>query len=224
MNQFSPSFLCLDAWTDHAIARDVTRYPATGTVDLREWSYIGGPIGLNPEGPASVGVATFFWTSDPEGAHIVGVQGMHLSSLIVSLAELRLLNRGPYLYLTYEPWSGPNGLAANLFGTTVGGSQPYLIGDTILIDEQDRTLAAGSTETWYPCDYFAGDAQFYLEAPAGVRATVHGADLTNQFWLLDSTGPGGKRTIVPMGTWLVVVHNPTPFAVPYTVSVTPCVG
>ncbi len=224
MNQFGSPFLSIDAWKAHTPVRTVTRYPTTGTYALYDWSYLGGPIGLNPEGEPSRGVVTFYWTADKAGSHIVGVQGMNLSSLIVSMNELRLLNRGPYLYMTYEPFVGPNGLAARLFGTLVGGTQPALLGDTILIDEQDRTLAAGCTETWYPCDYFAGEGRLYLSAPAGCSVSVHGADLTDQFWLLDSMGPGSCSTIFPLGTWLVVVHNPTPAAVSYTVAVTPRVG
>jgi hypothetical protein len=206
------------AWTPHV---GVTRYPATGAFDLGHRAYLGGIIGLQPDGEFSRGVVTLYWTRDPEGTEIVGVQGMHLASAIVSCAELRFLNRGPYLYLTYEAFSGANGLAVKLFATDIGGTQPLLCGDTILIEEVDRTLAASSVATVYPCDYYAGQALLYLDAPAGVKATLYGVNLTDDNRPLDQVGPGRAMLTVPLGTWFVVVWNPTAAPVTYTLAVTP---
>lgn len=235
MNQYAAApFMLVDAWNEHAPVRTVTRYPAEGSAyPLREWSHIGGFIGLNPKGPPTRGVATFFWTRDPEGLRIVGVQGMHLTSQIVSNAELRTLGRGPYLYVNYESWMGPDGPdglatgpAADLYGTNAAGAQPYLIGDTILITERDRPLAAATSEAIYPCDYFAGEVQLSFSAPAGVFARVYAADLTDVFYPLGQPmAPGeDRRTIVPMGTWMVVTSNPTGAPIAYTLVVTPRVG
>lgn len=242
MTLYTEPFCCVPAWTS---VTSKTRYPEEGTYPVT-MPYLAGPIGLDPGGAEQRGVVTFFWTSDKAGEHIVGVQGMHLSSLIVSMAELRLMNRGPYLHMTHEPFAGANtpggtnALAARLFGAQVGGSKPLLIGDTILIDVQDRTLAGStaadpSTETWYPCDYFTGFADFYfeandsnghpLDASSGVRVTLHNYDLTDQAWLVNSFKPGEPRTaICQLGTWCVVVHNPTSKEITYAMSVTPNVG
>jgi hypothetical protein len=215
---YAPSFLQISAWTSIGAK---TRYPASGTFDLSNYGYIGGIIGLNPSGDLSHGVVTFFWTSDTAGQQIVGVQGMNLSSLIVSTNQLRLPNQGPYLYITYQPFLGPNPLAANLFPTNVGNVLQEIPGDTILIDEANRPLGAYTSTAIYPADYFAGEARLYLSAPAGVTVTLYGADLTDQFWPLDSTTNGSITTVCPMGTWLVVVSNASSSQVQYTVAVTP---
>lgn len=214
-------FLQLSAWTNVA---HTTRYPAAGTFDVSDFPYVGGVIGLNPLGDVSHGVATFFWTSDASGLNIVGVQGMNLSSLIVSLNQLRLPNLGPYLYLTYQPVLGSNPVSATLFGVKSGMPLPEWPGDTILIDERDQPLAPHADTTWYPDDYFAGPVRLYLAAPEGVTVTVYGADLLDQFWPLDALTNGSLTTIAPMGTWLVVVSNSTSGSVTYTVSATPLVA
>lgn len=211
-------FLSVPAWTN---ITELTRYPATGTFDLQEQAYLGGIIGLNPAEPYGRGVVTFFWTIDPEGHHIVGIQGMNLAASIVSLNQLRLLNQGPYLYMTYEPFSGPNQLAATLFTTHIGSNTMQIAGDTILIDEQNRPIGPNATETLYPCDYYAGFARFYFQAPRDVSLTIYGADLTDQFWPLDKMSSGSMTTIVPLGTWMVVTHNPTQAPITYTLACTP---
>lgn len=229
---YKDPFLTIPAWTS---IPSLKRYPSSGTFDLHDMAYVGGPIGLNPAGDFSRGVVTFYWTIDAAGEHVCGVQGMHLTSSIPSLAELRLPNRGPYLFVTYQPYAGPNPLAASLFGTNVGGKQPLLCGDTILIDEQEKTLAAATLNTAvppaivpmllpiYPCDYFAGEVRVYFAAPTGVKATLQGADLTDQFWILEEFGPGRFTTIVPLGTWGIVINNPTLSPITYTLSVTPLI-
>jgi len=219
MNYSSP-FLSVNAWTPIGTT---TRYPTSGTYDVSTWSHIGGVIGLDPASATSHGVVTLFWTMNADGTGIVGVQGINLNSLIASMNQLRLMNQGPYLYLTYQPFVGPNPLAAQLFGTNIGSLLPELAGDTILVDITSAQLAAYSNATIYPCDYFAGSARVYLSAPAGVTVTLYGADLADQFWPLDSMGPGSMTTIVPMGTWLIVVSNANSAAVTYTVAVTPLV-
>lgn len=215
---YAPPFLQVPAWTN---VTQRARYPIYGTYNLSDSHFIGGIAGLDPSGPVSHGVLTFFWTIDAAGQQIVGVQGLNLSSLIVSTNQLRIPNQGPYLYVTYQPFVGPNPLALNLFGTNVGNVLQHIPGDTILLNEHNRTLGPYAATAIYPCDYFAGEARLYLSAPAGVRATVYGADLTDQFWPLDATGPGSLTTITPMGTWLVVISNSTGSAVSYTVAVTP---
>lgn len=214
----SAPFLAIAAWTNHS---GTTRYPSTCTYDLAGEKYLAGVIGLNPAGTPSRGVVTFYWTTDAAGDNIVGTQGMHVSSSIPSMAELRMLNRGPYLHFTYEAFVGPNPLAANLFTTNNGGNQPLLCGDTILIDEQDATLAANTSVPIYPDDYFAGEGRLYLSAPANVKVTIHGVDLTDQFWPLDCVSPGSYTTVFPIGTWLAVVSNSNGSAITYTLAVTP---
>jgi hypothetical protein len=217
----SPSFMQVPAWTTMQSGK--TRYPDKGTYDLSNFKYLAGQIGLRPDGPAGRGTATFFWTSDAAGDHIVGVQGMPLASLIVSQNQLRIPNQGPYFYMTYQPFSGPSNLAANLFGSNVGSPNQQIPGDTILIDDKDKPLTARTATTIYPDDYFAGSARVYFSAPAGVNATIYGDDLTDQFWPLDSMGSGSMTTIVPLGTWMIVVYNSTSAPVKYTLSVTPSV-
>jgi hypothetical protein len=148
---------------------------------------------------------------------------MNLNSLIVSQNLLRMPNQGPYLYMTFKPFVGPCPLAANLFASNVGSSLQEIPADTILTDEKDQTLNARTSTTIYPDDYFAGPVRAYLSAPAGVSATFYGADLTDQFWALDSMGPGSVTTITPMGTWMTVITNNTYAPVKYTLSVTPSV-
>lgn len=210
--------LQLSAWTNIS---QMTRYPAVGTYNVSSAKYVGGVIGLNPLGPLSHGIVTFFWSSDAAGEQIVGVQGMNLSSQIVSLNQLKVPNLGPYLYLTYQPIIGPNALAVNLFGTNIGTILPEWPGDTILIDEKNQTLAPETATAIYPCDYFAGPVRLSLMAPAGVTVTLYGADLTDHFWPLESLTNGSATTITPMGTWLVVVSNATSGSITYTIAATP---
>jgi hypothetical protein len=209
----------------------LTRFPATGSFDLAGLPYLGGVIGLNPGGDNtgadnSRGVVTFFWTV--AGGGIVGTQGMPLSSQIVSMAEMRLLNRGPSVYLTYQAFSGTNGLAATFFSTSVGGALPLLCGDTILHEEIDKDMPANTAWAIYPCDYFAGTVGVYFDAVTAdgvpvpsARATFYGTNLTNDDRKLDVVSPGRATVIVPIGTWFVVVWNPTPAPIKYTLSVVP---
>jgi len=217
-SNYGPPFLQVAAWTNIGAT---TRYPASGTYDLSDYAYIGGIIGLDPAGQTSRGVVTFFWTTDTAGSHIVGVQGFHLASQIVSTNQIRLPNQGPYLYVIYQPFLGPNPLAINFFGTNVGNALQEIPGDTILIDEQNRTLAPGATATIYPADYFAGEMRLWLAAASGLVVTLYGFDLTDQWWPLDSTGNGSITTVAPMGSWFVFLYNATGSAVTYSVAATP---
>lgn len=228
---FGPSFLQLSAWTCQP---SPSRFPAVGTYDLSSYQYVGGTIGLNPAVPSvgqpaasgdlSHGIVTFYWTSDASGLNIVGVQGMNLNSLIVSLNQIRLPNQGPYLYVTYKPVLGSNCLATNLFGTNAAAAMAENPSDTILVDYRNQPLPPGAAVAWYPDDYFAGQARFYLDAPPGVTATIYGGDLADAWWPLDSVSGGNSTTTVtPMGAWLVVVENTTGGSITYSVSVTPLV-
>jgi hypothetical protein len=165
-------------------------------------------------------VVTLFWTTDVDGHHIVGVEGLSLSSLIVSTNQLRVPNLGPRLYLTYQPFVGTNPLAANLFGTNAPSAMPAIPGDTILIDEV-RTIPANSTQVFYPADYFAGYTRVWLQAPPGVMVTMYASDLTLQWWPLETFTNGAVTTITPMGTWMVVVWNANHEPVDYALAVTP---
>jgi hypothetical protein len=221
-------FRPIAAWTPMS---GQNRWPSLGTVDevgrpmrtydLHSQPYIGGVIGLNPSGDVSRGVITFFWTFDAVGEHIVGTQGMHIASPIPSMAELRLLNRGPFVYMTYQAFSGTNGLSATMFSTDVGGPQPLMCGDTILIEDIDQPVVANATKTIYPCDYFAGQVGVYFDAPPAARATIYGVNLTNDNRKVDVISPGSAITIVPVGTWFVVVWNPTPAPIRYTLAMVP---
>jgi hypothetical protein len=223
---FGPSFLEIPAWTEHTT---VTRYPASGTYDVREWHYIGGMIGIDHFGPHARGTVTFFWTVDPQGTQIVGVRSLPISSAIFSTNEIRTMNRGPYLYLTYQPWfrdlPGPHKMAMTLFGTNAGLSQTEIQlppGDNILIDERDRPLPV--MESIYPAGYYGGEVLLYFQAPEGVTATVYGFDLTDQWWPLDEFKRAGSyRTVVPNGVWFVFVHS-TIGPTKYTLAVTPLFG
>jgi hypothetical protein len=223
---FGAPFLQIPAWTEHTT---MTRYPASGTYDVGDWHYIGGMIGIDPEGPHSRGTVTFFWTSDQGGQNIVGVRSLPLSSAIPSTNELRTMNRGPYLYLTYQPWlghlTGPNRIAATLFGTQTGTSSTEIQlvpGDNILIDEKDRPLTL--RESIYPAGYYGGEALLYFSAPEGVTATLYGFDLEDKWWPLDAFKQSGTyRTVVPNGVWFVFVHS-TIGPTKYTLAVTPLFG
>jgi hypothetical protein len=224
---FGAPFLQIPAWTEHAT---VTRYPATGAYDVSAWHYIGGMIGIDPEGPHSRGTVTFFWTADAQGSQIVGVRSLPLSSAIPSTNELRTLNRGPYLYIKYEPWfrdlPGPHRMAATLFGTNVGVDGAAIQmppGDNILIDEHDRPLTW--REAIYPAGYYGGEVLLHFHAPPGVEAVLYGFDLTDVWWPLDRFTPGTHRTVVPNGTWFVFVLDTIGGRkVPYTLAVTPLFG
>jgi len=216
MGVFGSPFLHVPAWAP-VVAK--TRYPEQGKTYAVDRGYLGGVLGLDPAGGAASGVATFFWTSDEEGRNIVGVQGFSLASLIPSMAQLALPNHGPNLYLTVEPFGGkPAPLGCTLFCKDVPRALP---GDTILVDVHGRPLAAQTVETTYPADYYSGFARVYLSAPPDVAVTLYGADLTYQWWPLDSSGPGSFTTILPMGAWMAVVSNPTKRDIEYTLSVTP---
>lgn len=216
---YTPSFLEIGApWSG---VTTLTRYPATGTYDVSSMQYVGGVMGLDPASGYGFGTMTFFWTSDAAGAHIIGPQGISLASGIPSLAQLRIMNQGPYLYMTYQPFAGVNYLHANLFLTNVSSPLPELPADTILVTEA-HTLASNLSVGIWSADYFAGEAVLFLDAPQGVYLTVYGVDLTGQYWATDTVKPGpGKMTVLPMGAWLVVVSNPTNDAIAYRATVTP---
>lgn len=198
-----------------------TRYPATGTYDVGALPYIGGAIGLNPQSTYSLGVAVFHWTTDPDGAHQVGPQGITLASGIPSLAQLRLPNQAPYLYLTVTPLVGLNELHANLYLTGVPSPVPELPADTMLVTER-HTLAANTSVGVWSADYFAGEALWLLQAPVGVYVTIYNVDLEGHFYPTDAMPAGPSRmTTLPMGAWLIVVSNPTPNEVSYVATVTP---
>jgi hypothetical protein len=241
---FGAPFLTIPAWTEHTV---VTRYPASGTYDVGQWHYIGGMIGIDHFGPHSRGTVTFFWTADAAGTQIVGVRSLPLSSAIPSTNQIRTMNLGPYLYLTYQPWFrsnmpggvdlvGPHRMAATLFGTDTGlpmtGSDTRLDiqappGDNILIDEQGRKMTW--REAIYPAGYYGGAVLLYFVAPPGVRAVVYGFDLEDKWWPIDSLpGSGTIRTVVPNGTWFVYVYDDyygtTGREIEYTLAVTPLFG
>src|SRR4029077_10812884 len=112
-------------------------------------------------------------------------------------------------------------LTANLYGTNAGGAQPHLCGDTILIEEMNRSLAANATSTVYPCDYFAGRAKVFFEsASTTARCTFYYDNLTNDSRRCDEIGPGRTEVIVQMGTWFCVVWNASSAAMTYTLAVT----
>lgn len=216
---YGAPFLHVNAWTPHA---SPTRYPAVGTYDVSEWSYVRGNIGLDPAGPWSAGVLTFVWTWDEDGEWVAGIEAMHLTSLIVSQNEPHLETRGPHLFLIYAPFFGPNALAASLAGSNAQSRFRELPGDTILVDEKDKILPPNGTATIYPCDYFAGEGLLWLSSSPGVVAWVYGFDLTNQNWPLVSTGSGSVKAVLPMGSWFVFVYNTNQQeSAPYSVSVTP---
>jgi hypothetical protein len=224
---FGPPFLQVPAWTEHTT---MTRYPASGTYDVREWHYIGGMIGIDHFGPHSRGTVTFFWAVDPAGTQIVGVRSLPLSSAIFSTNQIRVMNLGPYLFISYQPWfkdlAGPHRMAATLFGTQTGTSSQEIQappGDNILIDERNRKLPW--REAIYPAGYYGGEVLLYFSAPVGVTATVYGFDLEDKWWPLDHLQQSGTiRTVVPNGTWFVFIYNATGAEVEYTLSVTPLFG
>jgi hypothetical protein len=223
---FGQPFVMVPAWTEHTAT---VRYPASGTYDVKDWHYIGGMAGIDFYGPHSRGTLTFFWTVDAAGTQIVGVRSLPLTSAIFSTAEIRTMNRGPYLYLTYQPWfrdlKGPHRMAMTLFGTNTGLSQAEIQlppGDNILIDERDRLLPV--VEAIYPAGYYGGEVLLYFSAPEGVTATVYGFDLEDKWWPLDAfKGSGSYRTVVPNGVWFVFVHS-TIGPTKYTLAVTPLFG
>lgn len=215
---YAEPFVQIPAWTPIATT---TRYPATGTYDVSHAAYLGGVIGLNPSEPYGRGTLTLFWTADAAGLNIIGPQGLALTAGIVSLNQLRLVNQGPYLYFTYKPYAGSSMLAATLFGTNVPSPLPELPADTLLVTEQ-HTLAAYTSVGIWPCDYFAGEARWFLQAPEGVYVTLYSVDLEDHFYPTDSMPAGPSRmTTLQMGAWLIVVSNPTANEVSYVATVTP---
>ncbi len=238
MNLHQDPFLTIGApWAP--MPQTKVRYPSANalvpTYDLRTVSHLGGVIGLNPEAPLSAGTVTFRWTSDAAGEHIVGTQGIPLTSGIVSMNELRLPNRGPFLYLTYQPFQGVNLLSANLFGTNVPCRLPQWPGDTLLFTEYGRPLAPtlpGQGETLYPDDYFAGECFVFFDAwdqqtgkkVAGPCVTFHAADLTNVWYQFGAAPIGQTRIVAPIGSWSAMIHNPTDAAIAYALTVTPKVA
>jgi hypothetical protein len=234
MSQFGDPFLqSAPGWTQVPVE---TRWPSanaqTTTYDVSEYRNVGGAIGLNPEGPVSHGTVTFRWTSDAAGTRQVGVQGIPLTSLIVSNYQLNIPNLGPYLHVEYKPYVGPNPITLNLSGTNVDRTLP---GDTILIEDTDRVVGAQATYTVYPCDYFAGTVGLYFEAvrtemigglPALVpvpdaRATFYAVNLTDDNRKMLAMGPGRATAITPMGTWFCVIWNPLTVPITYTLAAVP---
>jgi hypothetical protein len=198
------------------------RYPAIDdpngpTYDVGAYRNLAGVIGLDPNGPVSHGMMCFRWTSDAAGERQTGVQGFPLTSLIPSMAQLNLPNLGRYCYVDYTPQVGPNALAVSLFGTQIDRTLP---GDTFLIEDMAQEVV--TTKTIYPADYCAGEVGVFFEASTALaRATIYGVNLTDDSRRLDVLPPGRWRTITPMGTWFVVVWNPTPAPITYTLAMTP---
>jgi hypothetical protein len=227
MSMFGPSLWSMFGWNTVATK---TRYPATGTFDVSSFSHLAGCVGLGPDQTNHCrGALIAYWTSDPEGTHIVGVWGQQLTSLIVSNNILRIPNEGPYLYFTFEPFFGQCQMTVNLFGTNAAHWQSSIPGDTILIDDADPmticTVPPNTVHTTYPCDYFAGDVGIYFDAPAGVQAWVGGFDYLDQMWILDKfPGAGRYRSIVPVGAWFMSIYNTTTATIKYALTVTPKVG
>ena len=211
--------LQIPGWTTVA---QPTRYPATGTIDATTFPYLGGYIGLKPYTSVAFGTLTLFWTLDPDGRQLATVQGISLASMIESTNQLNLPRLAPYLYFTYTPTYGTSEVAALLYGTTVGSVMPEIPGDTILIEEAQQSLNQYGYKTIYPCDYWAGEMQVYLSAPAGTVASLYEVNLTGDWRLSDVIKAGeSRRMVAPMGAWFYFVQGP-PNAT-YTFTATPLV-
>ena len=200
--------------------------------DMSGYQNIGGYIGLAPTGvnwqgsgsyPLTVGEITFRWWADPDATQPVGVKGFPLTSLIPSNAQLLLANQGPYLTVQFQafktdgsgaPAATAAGLAMRLFGTNRDATDSLLLGDAILMDEQDRVVPA----TVYPTGYYAGPMLAYLEAPAGVAATLYGFDLECKWWRIARL-PGDPHWEAPFGAWFVYVTGTA--GQKFTLSITP---
>lgn len=204
---------------------ELTRWPAAEedppTVDVSSSPYLGGIVGLDPEAAHHTGTVILKWTTDLGGTRQVGTQGIPLTSLIISNAELSIRNRGPYLYMTYQPYTGDSFLTANLFGMDTGDRQLLHCGDTILVEEMNKALGSYTSTAVYPADYFAGDVDVTLWAPEGVTVRLVEVNLTNDNRDCNWMGPGSRRMIVPVGTWFMVISNATPNTIYYTLAVTP---
>lgn len=231
--------LNVPAWTKLS---NKTTYPTSGTYDVSQYRYLGGFVGLEP-GETSAGVVTFDWYKDRAGTELVGVQGLPVSSLIVSTAQLRVPNLGPYVKVTFTPFTQPYPekcaaggcpFAMRLFGTNRPSLLPLIPGDSILIDTVPtpepgvvpkvvpEVVPPETSTAIYPDDYFTGPVRLFLESSPGVTATLYGTDLTGENWPLDKlSASGSTTTFAPFGTWFVVVSNPTTSPAGVTLAATP---
>lgn len=215
---YGPTTIDVAAWT---IVDVPTRFPASGTYDTDGNAFLSGILGLNPNGPYAAGTAIVYWTEDVAGTVIVGSQGIPLTSQIPSAGQFAIPNQGPRYYVQYIPLSGPNALRASLRSSTTPSALPEIPPDTLLITERDQTIGPNQAVMIYPADYFAGEVQLALWAPAGITATLWGMDLTGQWFPVVATTNGSKTAIAPMGTWGVVIDSANAPGGTYSITATP---
>jgi hypothetical protein len=223
----SPMRLNVPAYTDVGHAT----YPAVGTLDVSGYDSVAGILGLCPTGqnwqgvncPFSNGEITLRWYDDPAGAEgQVGVQGLPLTSLIPSNAQLSIPNQGDYLRVEFECF--PRGSTCPLFmrlrGTNRAARVPLSTPDTLLVEDEDQPFDAcnGTCRTVYPADYYTGPMHAFLAAPAGTTVTLYVFNLELVPRRAGVYGPGMFELRTP-GTFFFFVSGPA--GTRYTLTVTP---
>jgi hypothetical protein len=215
----------LPFFTPFSEKKKVTIFLHNGRLfDLRLYKRVGGVIGLEDDlSTIQFGNVDLRFFKDPDGTKPTGVMGLPVTNLIVSLAELSLPKQGPYMRVEFEPFVGVCRLGFRLFGTNTESNLVLQAPDNMLVTEKDKTLAANTSTTVYPADYFAGEALVYLNAQPWVTARIVAFDLTCVQYDVDVPVIGGtSRTItMPFGAWAVVVSNHSESPADYGVTVTP---
>lgn len=158
---------------------------------------------------------TLAWYDDIATDIQAGLRTMALSPLIQpGNGGMLLPNLGPFLQITFTNIGGLNFTGeAIIFGSNRVSPIPFIPTNSALIDQQNAAIAANSTATLYPTDYYAGPAQVSIFLSQGGGAAIDILN-TNGNWDVIG-GPSAiaanvwsiSQIVVPPGAWRLQVAN-----------------
>jgi hypothetical protein len=181
----------------------------TPVLDVSRYAYLGG---YDAVGTREVQV-TFDWYTDSGGVNNCGTRTLVLSPSIVSPAQYRLPNLGPFVQVSYLLLAAPNWLhTCVLFGTNRVHPLELIPSSPVLIDVQNAAIGATTTIISYPSDYYAGPIQVAAECSQAGTVSINyetaGAVWDVQDFYLLTAGAWLETTIAtPPGAWRIAVRN-----------------
>lgn len=194
------------------IARGATlNTESVGPLDVSRFAYIAGFDNID----AQTVSLNLTWTSALSGGVTVGSRGFCLDGHIGHRAQYSLRNLGPYVSATWTAVAGTDFVHNVAWIATnripVVEFQPI---STVLIDQENVALGAGTNADVWPADYFAGPIRVQYNAPgAGWLLNLTCFDNVGNGKTIEGiAGTGANVTIdslAPAGAWKFNVNNTT---------------
>ena len=210
-----------DLWS--ASGNNVAVGTASPILDVSRSGYLGGY--LTGSGVGAIFTAT--WYIDAAGTIPIGTRAFVLIDNILSEAQVRLPNLGPFVQLALDPLTNGNfSYSAQVFGTNRVHPLEFIPSHAALIEETNTPVPATSTLFYYPQDYYSGPVQVYTSPTGAVTVAIQLIDpLGNWYnttlYTVAANANDTREGIAPPGAWRMAVVNGGGSSVNISLAVTP---